>query len=727
MHSTRRRGWTALVAAAVIAAVAMTFGTALAAPGPAQIGSWTAPFEEGGSTVPRCKPDPNGPAGQVVCKPTAVGAAALPDGTVWYSNGLEATENIRYTADFEAAPRARNSLSRILNLTGGTPVFGQADAANPAGVGTNPNIKPGNPGGTSHIFGLLGVPGRPGDGATGSAWGMLGLPPTNPSNPPDDIQKNDGDLFCSDQAQLADGSLLIAGGTDWYNEPAVMDRDKGAPADVGIAELEGLRLARIYHPDTHKYVQVGNMKYGRWYPALVTMPDGTVKVFGGVTKLIKDTQGSQVRRTETFHPNTGQWTEDYVGSASETSLPLFARLFLMPNGKILYSGVGQTWAPEGMAVDEALWAFQQFYNPRTMKWQRIGLAPLGAIGGAPEVMLAMDAPFTSATVMTVGGTLLPSPGTYFATPFTTLTTVTSDGKVTAKRGADLVNRRWYSSAVTLPTGEVLAFSGAEQDEVLMTGFELPVHQAELYDPVTKKWMAMASATRDRTYHNSAILLGDGRVLVGGHAPIPTGVGLVDAYGAHHDLIPGVTANNDRDPSFEVFSPPYLFRGARPVISYAPSAVEWGSSFGVTTDATSVDSVVLSRLPSAQHITDSDARTLRLAFTGSNGSLTVSAPPSGVIAPPGYYYLFVMKKTPSGPIPSVARIVHVGSFSSGTNAPQPFASQAGPPIGGSATAPTDSSYINQPPPLPLGAVSVGMIAAGVGIPARRRRLFPEDEG
>src|SRR5947209_20492282 len=106
MHRTRRPGWTALAAAATIAIVAMTVGSATAAPGPARIGQWTAPFEEGGSTTPRCQPDPGGPAGQVVCKPTAVGAAAPPNGTVWDSNGLAATAHVRYTADFEAAPRA---------------------------------------------------------------------------------------------------------------------------------------------------------------------------------------------------------------------------------------------------------------------------------------------------------------------------------------------------------------------------------------------------------------------------------------------------------------------------------------------------------------------------------------------------------------------------------------------------------------------------------------------
>jgi hypothetical protein len=717
----KRRSWSAL-AGMVLVAVALTVGSASAAPPPSRVGAFTAPFEEGGSATPRCKPDPNGPVGQVVCKPTAAGAAVLPDGKVWYANAIEAGENVRYTSDFELAPRSRDSLSRILDLRSGTPLFSIPSPA--AGGASNPNINPGSKQ-LDDPNGFLGVPGQPGDGLSGSTWGMLGLPPSNATDPPDDVQMNDGDMFCSDQAQLADGRLLIAGGTDWYNEPSILDRDKGDPADVGIAELEGLRVARIYNPSNGTYTQAANMKFGRWYPDLVTLPDGRVSVFGGVTKLIKDTQGSQVRRTETYDPSTNVWTENYVDSSSEATLPLFARMFLMPNGKILYTGVGQTWAPEGQAVDEILWGFQQFWNPATSKWERIGMAPLGAIGGAPVVMLAMNPPYNKATVMSVGGTLLPTPGTYFATPFTTLTTVTKSGAVTAVRGPNLNNRRWFSSAVTLPDGKVLTVSGAGQDEVLMTGFELPVHQAELYDPVKNTWTPMASGHRDRTYHNSAILLPDGRVLVGGHSPIANGVGFLDAYGANHDVIPGVTANNDRDPSFEVYSPPYLYKGARPKLTGVRSGIKWDTTFPISTPTTNITQVVLSRLPSAQHVTDTDARTIRLAFTSNgDGTLTAKSPPNGVIAPPGYYYLFILNG--SG-VPSVARIVHIGDADDNSATVNPYGSDDPPPPDTSigATPDPDSSYINQPPPLPVGAVALGMVAAGAGVPARRRRR--EDDG
>ncbi len=58
-------------------------------------------------------------------------------------------------------------------------------------------------------------------------------------------------------------------------------------------------------------------------------------------------QLGQVRRTELFDPDTNKWTVEYVDDASETPLPLFPRLTLMPNGQVLYNGSGQNFGPGG--------------------------------------------------------------------------------------------------------------------------------------------------------------------------------------------------------------------------------------------------------------------------------------------------------------------------------------------------------------------------------------------
>lgn len=702
------RGWAWITCSTVVVA-ALAMGSAFAAPGPDAVGEWTAPFEEGGSATPKCAEVD----GRLLCKPTAVGSLVMPDGRVLYMNGIESGENVQYAAVPEASPESRDSLSRILDLRGGAPAFSLPSPQD--GAASNPNIEPGGEG-LDDPLGMLGVPGNPGDGFAGSLWAQLGGPPNDPTSPPDDVQENDGDLFCTDQAMLSDGRILIAGGTDWYNEPAITDRESGGPMGIGVAELEGLRSAQIYNPFTGTYTNVEPMKHGRWYPGLVTMPDGKVFVASGVTKLIKSTQGSQVRRPEMFDPDTGTWED--LGVQAENTLPLFPRMHLMPNGKVFYAGVGQQFGPAGQAVDEILWIMQQFFDPATKTWETVGPAQLGATGGAPQVMLAMDPPYNKASLLIPGGTaLFPSPGSWLATNLTQLVTVDSQGNVTNELTGNLVNRRWYSSAVALPDGKVFITSGADKDEVLTPGYEFPVRQPELYDPATGTWTAMASSARDRTYHNSALLLPDGRVLVGGHAPIWTG------YGATHDAIPGVTANNDRDASFEVWSPPYLYRGPRPKLEGVQKGIAWGSTFNIASpDAEDIEEVVLSRLPSPQHITDSDARTLRLSFSKGEGLLTATAPPDGVAAPPGYYYLFINKSSPSGVIPSVARIVRVGAASDPAPTQPIFASDDPPAPDASigASPDPDSSYLNKPPPLPVGMFAGGLVALAVGVPAKLRR-------
>src|SRR5439155_17280956 len=203
--------------------------------------------------------------------------------------------------------------------------------------------------------------------------------------------------------------------------------------------------------------------------------------------------------------------------------------------------------------------------------------------------------------------------------------------------------RWFSSGVLLPDGNLIAVGGADKDEVIDPGTEIPVLQSEEFNPSTGQWTEVAAHTRDRVYHNSALLLPDMRVLLGGNAPIAAHYG-----GANQDQ-GGPFTNNDNDPSFEIWSPPYLFRGPRPSVTRVQRAVGYGDSFAITTpDAGLIESVLLMRTPSPEHINDSDQRALRLEFTrsGSN-TLTATAPPSGNVAPPGTYYLVVNKKSLQG--------------------------------------------------------------------------------
>jgi hypothetical protein len=682
-----RRTWRAGIVgvSAILTTGALTPAGLSAQPegGPDVVGLWTQPFEENGAATPRCQPANDG-SDSAVCKPAAVHAAVLKDGRVLYFNGLESQENAGPGSVPSLAPSSRDSQARVLDVRAGTPRW--VAPTPPRGVHTNPNVEPGH---TSYDdpLGAAGVPGRPGDGFFGSAWGSLGGPPHDPTSSPDDPAPNDGDMFCADLTALPNGKVLIAGGTDWYNEPSVLDRNQGDPADVGLAEVEGVRSASLFDPATDTFTAAAPMKYGRWYPLLVIGPDGNPTVFGGVTRLLHNTQLGNVRRTETYHADTNTWQENYVGPASENELPLVPRMILAPDGRFFYPAVGQMWGPFGQAVNEATMALFQFFDPKSKKWSVSGVAPLGARSGAFVLPLTMTPPYEQMTLVTWGGTLGPPPGSWLpANPFTTLTTVDVNGNVANRNGDDLNHARWYSSGVLLPDGQVLAVGGGDKDDVIDPGTTIAVNTPELYDPTTDKWTDVAPHARDRAYHNSALLLPDMRVLLGGNAPL----------GAHYagpNRDQGRPfANNDSDPSFEIWSPPYLFRGPRPTVTRVQKGVNYGETFTITSpDAGLIESVLLMRTPSPQHVADSDQRALKLEFTRTGDTtLTATAPPHGNVAPPGTYYLVVNKRSLQGPIPSVARLVDVG-HTDRADAPQPFPDDAPAPSGGSATADQDTSH------------------------------------
>ncbi|WP_426733448.1 galactose oxidase-like domain-containing protein [Myxococcus faecalis] len=285
-------------------------------------------------------------------------------------------------------------------------------------------------------------------------------------------------------------------------------------------------------------------------------------------------------------------------TSARRNLPFYPKMFLAPNGQLFYAG----------SLRGSLWL-----NPNgNGAWTTGPLSNFGGRSYGPAVLI-------DGKVTLFGGGEPP-----------TATVEQIDLTVAApswRYVAPMSIRRRQHNAVLLPDGTVLIVGGSSG-----SGFDdaaSPVRYAELYNPATNTWTSLASQVRYRGYHSTAALLPDGRVLSAGGA-------------------------NER--TAEVFSPPYLFKGARPVITAAPTTSQPGATFSITTpDAARITRVSLIALNSTTHTFDMNQRLLTLAFTRTSGALTVTAPPNRNLAPPGYYQLFIVN---DAGVPSYGRRLRI---------------------------------------------------------------------
>lgn len=201
--------------------------------------------------------------------------------------------------------------------------------------------------------------------------------------------------------------------------------------------------------------------------------------------------------------------------------------------------------------------------------------------------------------------------------------------------ASLHFSRMHLNAVLLPDRTVLVSGG---ENVIEDKRSAALH-AEIYEPSTNTWTIAARATVPRMYHSIALLLPDARVITAGSNPESANPG-----GGELQL--------------ELYHPPYLFRGPRPFIEYAPQELRYGQTIEVSTpEAYDIKQIHIIRPMATTHSCDTEQRLVDLKFEHKGFCrLKVSVPKQRNIAPPGWYMLFI---TNNRDVPSVAKWVHLG--------------------------------------------------------------------
>ena len=363
-----------------------------------------------------------------------------------------------------------------------------------------------------------------------------------------------------------------------------------------ISDDHGSPNTNVFDPTTGSWRAGPAMAAGRWYPTNTTLPNGEVLTLAG-----RDERGNEVTIPEVW--NGTAWRRL---TGASLALPYYPRTFVAPDGRVFQAGEEQQsrylsvagtgrWTNGPMRVGVYRdYGSAVMYQPGRILY----------VGGG-------DPPTATAEIIDLNQ---PSPAWTFT--------------------ASMAFARRHLNATVLPTGEVLVTGGTSG-----AGRNNPVgavHAAELWNPATGKWTTLASNQVIRIYHSTTLLLPDGRVL-------HTGSG------------DGAGAANERN--YELYSPPYLFRGARPSISgTTPAVVGYGQTvFVETPDAASITKVTFIRLGSVTHAFDMSQLLVPLGFSGAAGGLSIAVPTSRTTAPPGPYMLFLVN---GDGVPSEARIMRL---------------------------------------------------------------------
>ena len=468
----------------------------------------------------------------------------------------------------------------------------------------------------------------------------------NPANGSVTTVPTPADFFCSGHIQLPNGKVLVLGGNAAY--------------PTATHGYEGLKTSYIFNPVTDRYQRIHDLIGAHWYPSATELGNGDIISFGGL-----DDKGDGTAVAEYFKYNGatgGSWLPESAINEDFNFWGLYPAMILMANGELFYTGshvFGNNISISGGATHvavggdgAAVYNISAMLHPGAAGDSITGIPGLQDTPGGPagtdmtdQSMSILLPPAQSQKVMLMGGGNIDTgnPGTRL-TDLINLNSanphyvpgpllprgpeINQQGKQTAKL-EPASDGKMYVSMVILPNGQVLETGGGLLDR------QAPyIKEASMYNPSTNKFTGMAADPQPRGYHSTALLLPDGRVMTYGNNP---------GDGSYNEKI-------------SIYSPPYLFHGARPQIKSVASPTAWhyGKSYNIRTNQKIV-SAELIRPAAVTHQSDPNQRYVALSISGNGTSVGLNVTSNHNMAPPGWYMLFVNN---ANGVPSVAKWIHL---------------------------------------------------------------------
>lgn len=536
-------------------------------------------------------------------------------------------------------------------------------------------------------------------------------------------------IYCNGRVTLADGRVAVFGGHDMNSQNGLFKVQLFDPAtETWAPRAEPCTLRnwradpfgeRLFAADPSAKFYPGcdpldirstqpldpsDMKYARWYPTAITLPNNLVLVLGGT-----DQDASVGPSPNTIPPDAAfratkvhQVVPEVYDPKTDRTIALenARKVFpLFPQAEVVRTGAGRddwkvcTIGGESLRDIDPNHPIDRFGNrpagghggsefdgPYTNKvwcldvmtalrdpnrdvpgeshWTFVDDSPEGkdyCCATASQVAIDADGERAAHDFYVFSGR---APGTGAPTDTIEVMDFTAASPRWTKLAARIVQPAIVLKAVMLPDGTIFLGSGTNsRGATFDQRFSLHYQIFDRRAGVVRK---MAQTTVPRGLHGNAVLLPDATVLVAGEnreALVP----------------PGSRALPQGDPDIgvpngQVFMPPYLFNAdgslaERPVITRAPEEVSYRGHFDIEVRgaASQVASVVIIRIDHGTHSLNTGERYVNLAFrhkgNPQGSQLRVRSPKLPADAVPGPYMLFVLNRAG---VPSVAKLVYLGA-------------------------------------------------------------------
>jgi hypothetical protein len=467
----------------------------------------------------------------------------------------------------------------------------------------------------------------------------------------------------------------------WVKRPIPCVRSEWEADPTGTApHCDALDETNTDPPDP------SDMKYQRWYPSAVTLPDGRILVLSGTDQDTSKGPGlasaTKVRQPvpEVYDPYTDR---TIALENARKLLNMYPRSFVTQTGpgrdnwKVCVTGGevdpplpgtpggpdiedydpfiynGETYCLDVLAAladpnrDVPAENCESRKNLLGCHWQFIDTATATNAhdSGAAARMVTINADGTwSQKVFLFGGNNGEGPGGSVATAeWIDFSDPSPKWQLLPPLGGEVAPvPANQNNVVALPDGNLLVVGGR-------AGGVNSLHY-QLYNPADGTRRDLVSSPVPRHDHSTALIMPNGAVWVMG--------------GNRVNLITGPGANeNMAVPVLDSYKPPYFFsnNGPRPVIEKAPDQIRYGKKFEVeiSGDGGDVDHVVLLRTGPITHNWTWGNQYVRLPLVKEKrGKPWVTAPPLPGLAVPGDYLLFAVSEKG---VPSEGRYVRLQSL------------------------------------------------------------------